>query len=274
DRIVACEFATAFPPGSGTVTLQAGLRDTMPADYDPSNDISAPFSIKVYDDLAGIDQWNARAFQSKYSSRWYSRDAWGESESITSGHIADAQFNAQFRSTQPNVETLRASLRLTTDGRILSENHDVWFDFQPGATQQCALAWMGERNNFLRACHFVTTWAGEFTSINFSWATGDVTYVSRGWYAYYVGGPPAYVWYWNHRDIWGNGMELGESVTFELQFSDGTNYWFANPTVPLTTTTHSYGEPLTCWGEAPWQSCFEYGGGYTVKSGSVSGGGQ
>ncbi|HEX2122669.1 MAG TPA: hypothetical protein VHL59_13600, partial [Thermoanaerobaculia bacterium] len=36
DRIVACEFATVFPPNSGTVTLQVSLRDTMPADYDTS----------------------------------------------------------------------------------------------------------------------------------------------------------------------------------------------------------------------------------------------
>jgi hypothetical protein len=278
NRIVACEFATVFPPGSGTVELQAAVRDTMPADYDTSNDTSRPFSIKVYDRLTELEMWTASAFQTHSYNRSYSRDAYGESESIHYGHSADALFQATFRTTHPNVETLRASVSLTTDGRILSASHDVWFDYQPkeqwgpDITSQCAVAQMGERNNHIRTCTLVTPWDGEVTTFSYSWATGDVTYISRGWFSWYAGGPPAYSWYYNFRDVYGNGMELGDSVSFDVQFSDGTNYWAANPTFALITETGSSGMPLTCFGEAPDQFCWEFTSQYTARRGRVSGG--
>lgn len=279
DGMVACEFATAFAPGSGTVNLTVALRDTMPADYDPRNDVSRPFEIKVYDSLTELESWNASASESKSYNRSFTTDAYGQDERISFGHTAGATFQATFRATQPNVESLRASVHLTTDGRILATTHDAWFDYQaketwgPGMSSQCSVAVLDERNNFIRSCHLVTPWDGEYTYFNFSWGTGDVTYVSQGWYSWYVGGPRNYFWYYN-RDVYGNGMELGESVTFDIQFSDGTNYWSANPTLALTTTSDEDSSPFTCYTEEGWSWCHEYSYQYTSKRGSASGGQQ
>jgi hypothetical protein len=273
--MVACEFAHIFPPGSGTVSLTVGLTGTVPADYDASRDFSRPFEIQVYDRMADVEQWHASAYDSHFSSRLYSRSGYGESESITDGHYAETLFHATFRTTQPNVESLRASFRVMTDDRFLASSPDVWFDYQPKQdygwmTLQCALAELGERQNYVRSCRVTTPDEGQYTTFHFNFSTGDVTYLSRGWSSAYLGGSPTSVWSWNNRDVFGSGTKLGDTVSYDIQLSDGTNFWYANPTITLTTTTKSDESPLTCFGEVPYETCYASSSSSTVKQGFVS----
>lgn len=275
--IVACEFATVFPPGSGTVNLRVSLTGTVPADYDTSNDTSRPFSIKVYDRMEQMEMWHASGVDIESSSHFYFRSAYGENESGSTGQTTDTLFHAIFRTTQPNIDTVRASMRVATDDRPIIDVHDVWFDYQPPIDwgwykQQCALAYLDERDSFIRSCHINSMMDGDLTTFTYSLRSGDVTYLSRGWYAMYAGGPPAYVWYSNYRDVYGSGYRLGDTLSFDIQLSDGTNYWAAHPSMALTTINYNYEAPLTCYGEAPNENCSSSSTSFKRKEGFLSGG--
>lgn len=276
---VACEFATIFPPGSGTVNLQVVLRDTFPSDWSTSSDDSAPFSIKVYDRLTAMEMWNAGGIDVESYYEHYYQSQFGENASLTDGQTTDTFFNAVFRTTQPNVETLRASLKVTTDARIIFDNHDITFDYQAvdwgWYKQQCAISLIDERDSFVRSCRIQSFMDGLVTTFNYSLRSGDVTYVSSGWYSLYIGGPPFAVWYSNHRDVYGNGYRLGDTLDFALALSDGTNYWALHPSMNVTTTSGEWNMPYTCFNEGtPWYACSWVKSHYIRKDAWAAGGGQ
>ena len=274
---VACEFATVFPVGSGTVNLQVALRDTMPTDWSTSSDTSAPFSIKVYDRLTSMEMWTAMGVDVEFHSYFYNSSPYGESTSDTYGQISDTLFHAVFRTTQPNVETIRASMKVKTDDRLIFDAHDVWFEYQEPVDwgwykQQCAIAWVDERDSYIRSCNIESTMDGQLTTFTYSLRSGDVTYLSHGWYSMYAGGPPSSVWYWNHRDVYGSGYRLGDTLSFDVVVSDGTNYWAVQPTMNVSTTTAHHESPLQCFGEGMSQYCFASTSGHVRKEGLATGG--
>jgi hypothetical protein len=281
DGIVACEFATVFPAGTGVAeNLQVKLDNTVPADYDESSNISEPFSIKVYDSLAQIDQWHAFAMDIETNDYTLNRSSFGESVNRSFGQRSDLLFHAFFRRDEPNVPSLRASMKITTDTMSwpIFDSQDIWLDTMPPDDwgwykQQCAMGWVGDRGSYVRTCNINSTMDGQYSFFTFNLRSGDVTYVSHGWQSWYANGAPAYYWFWNYRDVYGSGFRIGNTVDFDVQISDGTNMWAVQTTVTPVTTSSSWDYPYTCYTypDNIW-GCAESSGSWLKKEGWTFGG--
>ncbi len=165
-------------------------------------------------------------------------------------------FFSNYRDRDINVETLKASVRAETDGRVIHERNDVAFvrsfriDPWTDGEITCALGALDDAYGMFSACR-VTSWMFDpYVTVAFNWNAGDATYISRGFYQTYVGGQITDVHYNNvSRTQHGTPFEMGDTASLHLRFSDGTNYWDVNPSMTLQPFSYRYEQPETCWGD-------------------------
>lgn len=251
---VTCEMAHVFPR-AGTTQLSIAVTGVEPGDYDQGNNTSAPVSVRVYERATELDEWQASAHEETFNRRSWSRTPTAESETQLFGWGVGVNFWTLFRYDGLNVDTLRASVHASTDGRLIHEVKDVAFQYRTfyddwdDVASRCAYAKYDDRYSGVIACRHTSPWEATRVMVSYTFNGGSVTYISRGWYQTYVNGQPADVYYWN--DVWpsefGTRFELGNTATIRVQFSDGDRYFEVNPTFELWQTGWSFGYPDSCF---------------------------
>ena len=254
---VTCQLSYLFP-AAGTAQVSVALAGASPADFDPANDASAAVPVRVYGSVTELEPWSADAHERTFERRYFSSSPWGQNEQYTSGwSVGMSLFSARYGEHPVNVETLKVSVRTETDGRVLREESDVpfehssRFDWDWDTQYDCAFARLDQDHSMFSACRVTSPFFDSYTTISFHHNAGDATYLSRGWYQAYAGnGQYADVHYDNtSRETYGTRFELGDTASFRLQFSDGTNYWEVSPFITLAPHSYRYEQPLTCWGD-------------------------
>jgi hypothetical protein len=256
---VTCEMTHIFR-AAGTVSLSVAVTDVAPGDYDAGNNNSAAVPVKVYDRVTDQDEWQASAHEETFYRRNWSRSPTAESETLVYGYGVGVNFWTLFRRGGVNIDTLRASVHASTDGRLLHQVDDVQFQYRTsyddweGETIRCAYAKYDDRYSGINACQYSSPWSSTRTQISYTLNAGSVTYISRGWYQIYVGGQPADTYYWNDHwpSEWGNRFDLGNTARVRVQFSDGNHYFDTDANMELLPYGHNDPWTESCSPDGSW----------------------
>jgi hypothetical protein len=252
---VTCQLSYLFP-AAGTSQVSVAVTGVSPADYDGGNQSSNPVAVTVYSSITELQPWTADAYDGQSERRNFSSSPWGSSETIASGWSVGMGLYSIYRDQPMNIATLKASVLARTDDRTLLDVADVplvhttRFDWYWDAEYRCAFGYFDADHSLVHGCSVSSPLFDSYTTVAFRLNGGESTYISRGWYRTYVDGQPADVHYDNvEHEAYGNPYEMGETASFRLQFSDGTNYWEVAPFMTLEPFSRFYEQPLTCWGD-------------------------
>lgn len=253
---VTCQMTHMFA-AAGTPQISVALADARPADYDTANDRSAAVAVQVYADVTQLMPWSADAQERTYERRYFSSSPYGSVDDSWNGWSVGLSLFSIYRAQTVNVETLRASVHVETDGQTLLDAPDVAFvhqsryDWDWDTARDCAFGYFDRDNSLFSACRISSPFFDPYVTVAFNYNAGDATYVSRGWYTTYAAnGEPVDVHYDRQtREQYGTPFHLGDTASFRLQFSDGAAYWDVNPSMTLQPFAYRNEQPLTCFGD-------------------------
>ncbi|HYR29976.1 MAG TPA: hypothetical protein VEU30_16015, partial [Thermoanaerobaculia bacterium] len=258
---VTCEMAHLFRPGAGTVSLSVALAGTNPGDFDPSNNNSDSIEVRVYDQAGDWEPWTAGAQERTFSRRTWYRTPYSENESTNSGWTVGTYFRTTFNDQNLDVENLTASVHTMSDGQVIHESNDITFayetryDWDWDIVTTCAKGMIDDRYSMVVSCRKTTPWDPPTVSFAYNLSAGDATFVSRGWSRLYLGnGQYGDVFHHNSTspDVYGQPFHLGDSVSWDVRISDGTNYWEKQQFLQLTPYGWHNEQPDSCTPAGDW----------------------
>jgi len=244
---VTCSFMTTFDT-AGPRQLRVAVEQVSPGDYDTANN-SAAGQTHVYATADEFPEWYTTATELFESFMFHQTTS-------TSDRFRE---QSEFRQTNVSYGVLRGpvnipSFRITgtveTDGELLysAENMESeldspppWFD-SPGWLK----FWGDHFDGHAMAFGFG---ADQFTQVMLRRIAGDVTYREEGWES----SPAAYYTFNTDESTHYGGpipRRFGETVSFKVTASDGTNMW-------IQDQSQIQMQPFSSADIIPW-SCFTH----------------
>jgi len=261
----------------GTYTLKVAAENSIPADYDLSNNsASATINIKSADNI----NYYAEAGDSQYTYTSQTSDT--EYQNGQMVYLNNNQYSESgwmqysyisFNQTGPLAFPLSATVTeaadaspATASANFANITADSTYSYQCHPTAVCAQSQAVRSDANYRL--FISVWSVNDTvngnSAGFSGQldreAGDVTYISNQaycqWWSTADAPCPGNTSYYtsNQTDTWGT-VRLGFGTQDIIQFSmtdAGGNVYSASPIIPLSNAPQSFQQPYTCsnWGTA------------------------
>jgi hypothetical protein len=279
---VSCRFVHAFA-SAGTFQVTVTAANVSPGDWDTANN-SVSAQIEITDALPFQRSY---ALASEYEANTVYRDTSPVSFSETT-FTTRRQWNSfsGYADVALNGDTLTGSVVESSNGVVIDDSTDIpvtrsgyvadWGDGDStGVT--CFSGWHPVTGRSLYGC---SMWMRNTTTgfyraesmITTSREAGEVSYISRGWDATYVGdGGEYYEWNDGSSSGWGTMSPYGDTVSLTVRLTDGTTTFEATPVITLVPYQRGYGFGPSCYDHwsGSGQACSEFQFTEVGKAGEV-----
>lgn len=263
---VDCRFSHVFQT-AGVVNLQVVVDDVHPGDWDTANN-SATAQLTVYDPQL-FNGWTATAQEENFYDYSYSKNPWAESTREEQGYRQTLTFSGAIGRTIA-LDDMHLSTRVETDGVTMYDVPDMYFD--------------GRMENPWFRCRYSNFGAviadvcqspsdGDVTYVDIRYSGSEVTFRSHGTNTMEAPSDQGLVYDYTRYSS-SNPTHFGNTISFDVIVSDGTEAYHAQPFISsLTTSRTQFDSPRRCFFSGFWGAtvCSELHRWAETRSGSVHG---